>query len=1469
MGWATVIKPDVVITAVETGSGMNTGVGAFTLSGNISGDITALGSGSWNGLVYTFIPGPDLNEGETYTATMANAADVAGNVADTLTFTFQVDVQPPTISGLQPTHDTWVAAGTPMIQATVQDIGSGIDESTIVMMVDGSAIVHSYASGTGVVSYIPSSALSEGAHTVTVDVSDNAGNAATQASWTFNVDTVHPVIDEATWAGPWTHEPGHWTNNASPTITVGAYDPGFGVLPPTGSGINASSVKCYLNGTLEASSYNTSTGRIEFGVSSLADGEYTLEAHIDDNAGNPATPKSITFHVDATGPAFANPYPLNEYETNNRGLAPHIDITDVGGAGVDPDSIAWTMAKLGGLVDGTLTPPWDGLTSTFTADADLTPDGYYYLTVSAADLVGNNSTYPLATWSFLLDTTKPELDSVVLDVYRRIPDVAGGVIYTPLKQPEIRVDFHDPAPGSGFNGVVCDVPGTFDVYVYADADMTVPVVGTLNRDATPLNNSAPWGGEWVPTPNLPDGDYFVKVVITDDAGNTRDPETYDFRFIVDTTPPDIEGSESEIGFLNNNNNRRFANSRMLEVKWDRTPDPEAEVGVPGSGLLGYEFEIWTKAEGDADPTGEYLQYGYTDEDSFNSSWLWIVEPTGTGTEVYTMRRPAGFESGKSYGAWLRAYDMMHNGSDWFDPPFIFDPDAPTDPGAPEVQGLKDPATDRRTNDSTPELKWAHSTDEKAVAQSGVDLYEVQITAAGTTTWDIHYEVDIFPDEDVDKVLPDSPLTGDFSWTVPAPLADGAYEVRVRAKDVAGNYSAWVKIAAAFTVDTQAPPVPGIPSTTSPTKSVRPSWTWTLSPGAVRYNVYLDGAATPGVTVLDPSPDPMSFVYPADLAEGIHHLQVTAIDNLGNESVKSGTGHVVIDLTAPVVPEMAGLPAYTNADGLMLVWTAVDSAVKYDVEYTIAGAATTVADIDVQTLTINIAAPTAVDGNEITAKVRAYDAVGNVSGWSDVVSTTVDRTGPVVSVVTTPTSPTNNPRPTWAWSGIDALSGVDYYTVTLDGELPFATTGTSFTPASSLADGTHVLKVKAVDKAGNVGAEVAFMAVVIDTTPPAVPGMPQTTSPTKNPSPVWTWGAVADAVKYRVFEDEVDKGFVTEPTYPSDSLGEGTHYLQVTALDALGNESAKSEAGYVVIDLTPPGAPVMKTLPRFTNAATVRFEWTKSSADTDHYEISYSVDGGEEWSAPLELAGEFFVVGIEDVADGVAVSGRVRAYDEVGNVSAWSDGLLGAPIASTIVDRTGPVVAITNPTEPVFTNAATFTYEWSAIDAGCGVRGYTVVFNGGKHEVTETSDDDKYAYEGTLNEGDNTFEVVAVDNLGNKSAVVAKASVVKQVKPQIGLVQPMPGGRYKINEISTIAFMVTGLYEAPIQVSVNNEVLDPWRIVTVVNEPTLAKFYVLLDGEVLLPGPMAVTITVGSATVTHNYTVDSERSGFGFGRLRLW
>ena len=97
------------------------------------------------------------------------------------------DTTPPTISDLTPADGATINTATPTISATVTD-ASGIDESSIVMTLNGTEVTHTYESG--LVSYTP--ALSEGLHTATLNVSDNIGNLAT-TSWSFTVDTTSPA----------------------------------------------------------------------------------------------------------------------------------------------------------------------------------------------------------------------------------------------------------------------------------------------------------------------------------------------------------------------------------------------------------------------------------------------------------------------------------------------------------------------------------------------------------------------------------------------------------------------------------------------------------------------------------------------------------------------------------------------------------------------------------------------------------------------------------------------------------------------------------------------------------------------------------------------------------------------------------------------------------------------------------------------------------------------------------------------------------------------------------------------------------------------------------------------------------------------------------------------------------------------------------------------------------------------------
>jgi len=255
---------------------------------------------------------------------------------------------------------------------------------------------------------------------------------------------------------------------------------------------------------------------------------------------------------------------------------------------------------------------------------------------------------------------------------------------------------------------------------------------------------------------------------------------------------------------------------------------------------------------------------------------------------------------------------------------------------------------------------------------------------------------------------------------------------------------------------------------------------------------------------------------------------------------------------------------------------------------------------------------------------------------------VDATPPTVTLGSTPTTPTTSPRPTWTWSGSDALSGLDYYIVTLDGELPFQTTGTSFTPSSNLADGAHVLKVKAVDKAGNVGTEQSFSAAIVDTAAPAL--TLETPSPTNQSPQTWSWSAPAGATGYRV---SVNGGGWTDvhdaQTYQTTFAATGTYTFGVKAYDWLGNEGSEA-TGNVVIDVTPPAVPTGLTVTTPTTDKTPTWSWTAVSGAAGY---SVRLDG----AIIRYVATPARYTHAEELGDGTHTL-EVRSYDALGNKSAW-------------------------------------------------------------------------------------------------------------------------------------------------------------------------------------------------------------------------
>jgi hypothetical protein len=113
-------------------------------------------------------------------------SDMLGNTADE-TWDFSVDDStPPTVVVVSPKQDAVVGVQ-PLIKISYADDGSGVDLTSIVVKVDdkpvmATAMAPAEASGANVVSAGEASyevRLSYGAHTLSVEVKDVAGNAAT------------------------------------------------------------------------------------------------------------------------------------------------------------------------------------------------------------------------------------------------------------------------------------------------------------------------------------------------------------------------------------------------------------------------------------------------------------------------------------------------------------------------------------------------------------------------------------------------------------------------------------------------------------------------------------------------------------------------------------------------------------------------------------------------------------------------------------------------------------------------------------------------------------------------------------------------------------------------------------------------------------------------------------------------------------------------------------------------------------------------------------------------------------------------------------------------------------------------------------------------------------------------------------------------------------------------------------------
>ena len=151
--------------------------------------------------------------------TAGTQATADGSTIDGLQLVVKETVAP-VITITSPTNGARVTNSNQPVTFTVIDEagGSGVNLNSVVVKLDNNQVsagevTHSAVTNGYSFTYTPASPLKDGSHTVSVDASDNDGNAAAQKSTTFTVDTVAPSLNVTS------PTDGLITNNASITVT--------------------------------------------------------------------------------------------------------------------------------------------------------------------------------------------------------------------------------------------------------------------------------------------------------------------------------------------------------------------------------------------------------------------------------------------------------------------------------------------------------------------------------------------------------------------------------------------------------------------------------------------------------------------------------------------------------------------------------------------------------------------------------------------------------------------------------------------------------------------------------------------------------------------------------------------------------------------------------------------------------------------------------------------------------------------------------------------------------------------------------------------------------------------------------------------------------------------------------------------------------------------------------------------------
>ncbi len=474
-----------------------------------------------------------------------------------------------------------------------------------------------------------------------------------------------------------------------------------------------------------------------------------------------------------------------------------------------------------------------------------------------------------------------------------------------------------------------------------------------------------------------------------------------------------------------------------------------------------------------------------------------------------------------------------------------------------------------------------------------------------------------------------------------PLAldsEGAHSVVVRARDRAGNLA---EVPVDFYFDATAPGLTILaPAPDSFLNDRTVEVRWVLAddgPDAGSIRIVLDSdepVELPG--------DADRYVFP-DVPEGLHILTILAKDAAGH--VVSKTLSFGVDVTAPnLVITAPTQDSWTS--GSTLRWTFNDAVSGLaSLESFLDGGDPQAVDVTVGAKEGSGSADLALDAEgDHSVILRAMDRAGNLAEVS--VTFRFDPLAPSLAILAPePEALTRSRTVEVRWTAGDDESGVASIQLTLNSETPLVLAGdTDRYLLSDLADGRHVVRLVAVDEAGNLALETVSFRV--DVTPPDLLLVAPRSGSYTNQQDLQVLWTAADAVSG---VDHVDLSLVeagrhvtvlSGTEYTFESVSEGVHTVRVLAVDVAGNVAEVN--GTFTVDFTPPTLSLVGPGSGATVYGTLRIEWNAEDAlsGLDRVELLYD-------EGPSIVLTDLSSIDIADPVVGQHFA-VVRAWDRAGN-----------------------------------------------------------------------------------------------------------------------------------------------------------------------------------------------------------------------------